>query len=117
AWSWTQREHAFGMPPSCDRLEGWIADPASSRNHRPAQPSRPMFIDSQTAIETARSHAIPAGQCRVQKGWPAGAYRTAEDDRVWTVYLPSQGDYVGGDRVVVVSQRTGKVLFSGLIGE
>lgn len=27
AWSWTQREHHFGLPPDLDGLEGWIADP------------------------------------------------------------------------------------------
>lgn len=28
AWSWTQREAAFGAPPNLDPLEGWIADPS-----------------------------------------------------------------------------------------
>lgn len=28
AWAWTQRDARFGAPEPCDRLEGWIADPA-----------------------------------------------------------------------------------------
>lgn len=28
AWAWTHRDTGFGMPPSTDPLEGWIADPA-----------------------------------------------------------------------------------------
>jgi len=26
-WAYTQREHNYGIPTDCDRLEGWIADP------------------------------------------------------------------------------------------
>lgn len=26
-WSYTQREHNYGIPTDCDRLEGWIVDP------------------------------------------------------------------------------------------
>lgn len=27
AWAYTMRHENFGIPPACDRLEGWIADP------------------------------------------------------------------------------------------
>lgn len=27
AWAYTQREHGYGIPSTCDPLEGWIADP------------------------------------------------------------------------------------------
>ena len=26
-WAYTQREHNYGIPKDCDRLEGWIVDP------------------------------------------------------------------------------------------
>jgi hypothetical protein len=26
-WAYTQREHNYGIPTDCDRLEGWIVDP------------------------------------------------------------------------------------------
>src|SRR5690606_21985601 len=32
AWAWIHRERTFGMPIDCDRLEGWIADPANHSN-------------------------------------------------------------------------------------
>lgn len=31
AWSWTQREEAFGQPAGVDPLEGWIADPTITK--------------------------------------------------------------------------------------
>jgi hypothetical protein len=27
AWAYTQRTHGYGIPPTCDALEGWIVDP------------------------------------------------------------------------------------------
>jgi hypothetical protein len=27
AWAYTQREHGYGIPATCDPLEGWIVDP------------------------------------------------------------------------------------------
>jgi len=32
AWAWTLRNKGFGIPEPCDRLEGWIADPATTTN-------------------------------------------------------------------------------------
>ena len=117
AWAWTYRERGFGMPEDCDWLEGWIADPANRRNRDSSQPSRSKLINRRTAVELARSHALPADECHVQDGWPPDAYRLSDEDLVWSVYLPSSGYRIGGSEVVVVSKRTGKVLFSGLIGE
>jgi hypothetical protein len=32
AWAWQQREQGYGIPATCDPLEGWIVDP-SQRGH------------------------------------------------------------------------------------
>jgi hypothetical protein len=117
AWAWMHRERAFGMPTSVDLLEGWIADPASDVKRDPLHPTPLRLITEQAAIEVARCHVLPPHVCRVEDGWPASAYRLSEEDLVWCVYLPSSGETIGGDRVVVVSKRTGRVLLSGLIGE
>src|SRR5690606_36445896 len=118
AWAWSQRERTFGMPEDCDRLEGWMADPTSLSRRVSKPPSRSKLIDSRTAIEVARTYVLPANECSVRDGWPPGAYRSFEEDSVWCVYMPSSTDRVGGsDKIVVVSKRTGKVLFSGVVGE
>jgi hypothetical protein len=46
AWAWTHRERGFGMPEDCDRLEGWIADPASHGRSASTLPARSKLIDS-----------------------------------------------------------------------
>ena len=28
AWAYTRRDEGWGVPPECDRNEGWILDPA-----------------------------------------------------------------------------------------
>ena len=36
AWSWTRREHGWGIPDQVDPLEGWIVDPGLGRSEESA---------------------------------------------------------------------------------
>ena len=31
AWAWRRKDDGWGIPQGCDRLEGWIVDPAVLR--------------------------------------------------------------------------------------
>jgi membrane protein implicated in regulation of membrane protease activity len=73
-------------------------------------------LSAEQAIEAAREHVLPGRDCHVHEGWAEGTYRVSKEENVWSVYLPSGGS-VGVDQVVVVSRVTGKIPFSGFLGE
>lgn len=41
AWSWTKRTSGYGMPPTTDTLEGWIAEPSLTKQ-TPPPPQRAL---------------------------------------------------------------------------
>lgn len=50
------------------------------------------------------------------EGWPRHTYGD-QDEPVWSLFVPEAETFVGGSRVLVISQRTGQVLFDGRCGE
>ncbi len=58
--------------------------------------------------------------CKISNEPPTfcGIYRTwPEDEDVWYVYPPPREFKLGGSRVIVVSKKTGKILFDREVGE
>jgi hypothetical protein len=79
-------------------------------------------IDKKDAIELLARYeaqhcmeAVREGRVIVSDNWPDGLYRNV-DEPVW-VFTFLSGSRVGGSRTVVISRRTGAVIFDGDVGE
>jgi hypothetical protein len=81
------------------------------------------MINKDSAIELAAEYLAKQfltdareGRTRISDEWPGGCYRRSEDP-VWSLNVPSRLSRVGPDRVLVIFQVTGEVIFDGMVGE
>jgi len=57
-------------------------------------------------------------EIREHTGHIDGVYNTwGENEKVWVVSIVNKETFVGPSHVMVISKKTGKLLFSGMVGE
>lgn len=76
-----------------------------------------MGLSKEEAIQMIGAYLTPKlNVADLIDGWPAGVYRSSDESAVWSMRMPPEQSRVGGDRFIVLSKITGKILADQEVG-